>query len=150
MRSLTYAVNFLRRHRPTRALLAVLMLLGWFTATNHCALGLMQKSSVAKAVHAKCCSGKPAPAKNGETPGGGRECCKSIHAVPLPDAKGLAKYDASHFVIDAFALLTVLGSEAAAPDALATLHDHGPPRAESFAELVLNRSLLSHAPPFTA
>ena len=150
MRSLTYAVNFLRRHRPTRALLAVLMLLGWFTATNHCALGLMQKSPVAKSEHAKCCSGKPAPAKNGETPGGGRECCKSIHAVPLPDAKGLAKYDASLFVIHAFALHTVLGSEAAALDALATLHDHGPPRAESFAELVLNRSLLSHAPPFTA
>ena len=150
MRSLTYAVNFLRRHRPTRALLAVVMLLGWFTATNHCALGLMQKSSAAKAEHAKCCSGKPAPAKNGETPGGGRECCKSIHAVPLPDAKVLPEYDGSLFVLHAFALLMVLGNEVAALDALATFHDHGPPRAESFAELVLNRSLLSHAPPFTA
>ena len=150
MRSLTDAVNFLRRHRPTRALLAVLILLGWFTATNHCALGLMQKSPVAKAEHAKCCSGKPAPAKKGETPGGGRECCKSIHAVPLPDATVLAKYDASLFVIQAFALLTVLGSEAVALDALATLHDHGPPRAESFAELVLQRGLSGNAPPFTA
>ena len=109
-----------------------------------------KKSSAAKAEHAKCCSGKPAPAKNKQPPSGGRECCKSIHAVPLPDAKGLAKFDASLFVIHAFSLHTVLGSEAAALDALATLHDHGPPRADSFAELVLNRSLLSHAPPFTA
>ena len=150
MCSLTNAVNFLRRHRPTRALLAVLMLLGWFTATNHCALGLMQKSSAAKAVHAKCCSGKPAPAKNDQPPGGARECCKSIHAVPLPDATVLAKYDASLFTVHAFALLAVLGSEAAALDALATLHDHAPPRAESFAELVLQRGLSGNAPPFTA
>ena len=150
MCSLSNAVNFLRCHRPTRALLAVLMLLGWFTATNHCALGLMQKSSAAKAEHAKCCSGKPAPAKDDQPRGETRECCKSIHAVPLPDAKVLAKYDASLFAVHAFALPTVLGSEAAALDAQATLHDHGPPRAESFAELVLNRSLLSHAPPFTA
>ncbi|MEO6754650.1 MAG: hypothetical protein ABIP85_22970 [Chthoniobacteraceae bacterium] len=150
MRSLTNAVNFLRRHRPTRALLAVLMLLGWVTATNHCALGLMQNSPLAKAEHAKCCSGKSAPAKNDQPPGGARECCKSIHAVPLPDAKGLVKYDGSHFAVHAFALLTVLGSEAVALDALATLHDHGPPRAESFAELVLQRSLPGNAPPFTA
>lgn len=150
MRSITNAVNFLRRHRPTRALLAVLMLLGWFTATNHCALGLMQKSPVAKAEHAKCCSGKPAPAKNDQPRGGVRECCKSIHAVLLPDAKGLAKYDSLLFVIHAFALLTGLGSEVVAPDAPATLHDHGPPRAESFAELVLQRGLSGNAPPFTA
>lgn len=149
MRSLIDAVNFLRRHRPTRALLAVLMMLAWFTVTNHCALGLMQKSPVAKAEHAKCCSGKPAPAKKDQTPGGGRECCNSVHAL-TPDAKVLPKYDASLFVIDAFALLTVLGSEVAALGAQATLHDHGPPRAVSFAELVLQRGLSGNAPPFTA
>ncbi len=126
------------------------MLLGWFTATNHCALGLMQKSPVAKAEHAKCCSGKPAPAKNDQTPDGARECCKSIHAVPMPDAKGLLKYDGSQFVVHVFALLTVLGSEVAAPDAQATLHDYGPPRAVSFAKLVLHRGLSGNAPPFTA
>ena len=126
------------------------MLLGWFTATNHCALGLMQKSPVAKAEHAKCCSGKPAPAKDDQPRGETRECCKSIHAVPLPDAKVLAKYDASLFAVHAFALPTVLGSEAAALDAQATLHDHGPPRAVSFAELVLQRGLSGNAPPFTA
>ena len=150
MRSLTKAVNFLRHQHSTRALLAVLILLGWFTATNHCALGLMQKSPVAKAEHARCCSGKPTPVKNDPTPGGVRECCKSIHAVPLPDAKVLAKYDASAFVIQAFALLTVWGSEAVGLDALATLHDHGPPRAVSFAELELQRGLSGNAPPFTA
>ncbi len=149
MRSLTVAVNFLRHHHSTRALFAVLMLLGWFTATNHCALGQMQKSPVAKADHAKCCSGNPAPVKNDQTPDGGRECCKSIHAVPLPDAKGLVKYDGSQFVVHAFALLTVLGSEVVAPES-ATLHDHGPPRAVSFAELVLQRGLSGNAPPFTA
>ncbi len=126
------------------------MLFAWFTATNHCALGLMQKSPVAKAEHAKCCSGKPAPAKNDQPPGGTRECCKSIHAVPLPDAKGLVKCDSSYFVVHTFALLTVMGSEVSAPSALAMLHDHGPPRAESFAELVLQRCLPGNAPPFTA
>lgn len=142
-------MHFLRQHRPTRALLAVLLLIGWFTATNHCALGLMQKSSEAKAEHAKCCSGKTAPAKPDQTPGGARKCCKSIHAVPLPNGKVLAKYDASQFVLHAFPLSAVLDDEAPAPDA-AALHDHGPPRAVSFAESVLQSGLSGNAPPLMA
>ena len=126
------------------------MVLGWFTATNHCALGLMQKSLLAKAEHSKCCSGNAAPAKDGQKPDGARECCKSIQASPMLEAKVLAKYGTSHFVVQVFALVTVMGDEAAALDAQAALCEYGPPRAASFAELVLHRSLRSHAPPFLA
>lgn len=126
------------------------MLLGWFAATNHCALGLMQKSPLAKAEHSKCCSGNAAPAKDGQKPDGARECCKSIQAAPMPEAKVLAKYDTSHFVVQVFALLTVLGDEAASLNARTALCEYGPPRAVPFAELVLHRSLRSLAPPFLA
>ena len=148
VRSLIGVVNFLRRHRSARAFLAVLMLLGWFAATNHCALGLMQKSAPGKVEHSKCCSGKATPAKDGQQPDGARECCKSIQAAPLPDGKVLAKCDTLHFAVQVFALLTGLGDEAAA---LVALCDHGPPpRAASFSELVLHRSLRAHAPPSLA
>ena len=127
-----------------------MMLFAWVIATNHCALGLMQKSSGAKVEHAKCCNGKQSPAKDEPVPGGVRECCKAIHAIPLPDGKALAKYDDTFSVVDAFAFPAAPDHRTAAPESLAAPHEHDPPRAASFAELVLHRSLRSHAPPFAA
>ncbi len=137
-------------HNPiSRAVIAVLMLFGWFIATNHCALGLMQKSAVANVAHASCCNGKPGPAKDEPVPGGVRECCKAIHAVPLPDGKVMVKDDAFS-VVHALAFPAAADHRTAARESLAALYEHDPPRAASFAELVLHRSLRSHAPPFAA
>lgn len=139
------------RHTPiSRAVITVLMLFGWIIATNHCALGLMQQSSVAKVDHASCCNGKPEPAKDGPVHGGVRECCKAIHAVPAPDGKVLAKDDSAFSVAPAIALPASAGNQTAAPESPAATHEHDPPRAGTFAELVLHRSLRSHAPPIAA
>ena len=137
-----------RHHSISRAVIAGLMLFGWFIATNHCALGLMQKSGVAKVEHASSCNGKPGPAKEEPMPGGVRECCKAIHAIPVTEGAVLVKDDAFS-AVHAFAFPAARDRETAAEESLAP-HEHGPPGAASFAELVLHRSLRSHAPPFIA
>ena len=137
-------------HHPiSRAVITVLMLFGWFIATNHCSLGLMQRSSVVKVDHASCCNGKQSPAKDEPMPVGVRECCKAIHAIPAPDGDVLVKDDAFS-VVHAFAFFAMADHRIAARESLLATRAHDPPRPVSFAELVLHRSLRSHAPPFAA
>ena len=148
--SLRGIVSFPRQHPGIRAVIVGLMLVAWFIATNHCALGLMRESPVAAAEHANCCNGKQDPANDEQAPGGTVECCKAIHAMTPPDGKVMLRYDAAFFVIHAFAFSTAPGEEAAPPERSAAFREHGPPFAASFSELVLHRSLRAHAPPLTA
>jgi hypothetical protein len=127
-----------------------MLLFAWFVATNHCALGLMRESTVAKTEHAQCCNGKQDPAKDEQAPGGTVECCKAIHAMTPPDGKVTMLHDAAFFAIHAFAFATVPGDEATPPESSPALREHGPPFAASFSELVLHRSLRAHAPPAIA
>lgn len=119
------------------------MLLSWLVVTNHCALGFMQTALGAKAEHAHCHArtsddGGKAPAD------GMRECCRVIKASLV--SKTEFKFETAQLQLQAFLILDVL----CAPEgdlAPAFIHDHGPPRVVSFAESVLQRSLLSRAPP---
>jgi hypothetical protein len=75
---------------------------------------------------------------------GMRECCRAIKAS-LP-GKALCKFDDARFERCLYAAIDWVllpATESAAGIFL----DHGPPPAASFAETVLQRSLLSHAPP---
>ncbi len=121
-------------------------MISWLLATNHCAFGLMKPTEKAASEHSRCCRGKAAPAKDAPADGV-QECCKSIQAAPVP-AKVEAKLGAAGFQVPLLALLRVLDAESAGRRSSAFAFDHGPPRAVSFAESVLQRSLLSHAPPF--
>ena len=122
------------------------MLLSWLVVTNHCALGFMQAALSAKGEHAHCHArpsddGQKAPAD------GMRECCRVIKASLA--SKTDFQFETAQLQLQAFILLDVL----CAPEgdlAPAFIHDYGPPRAISFAESVLQRSLLSHAPPTRA
>ncbi len=121
-------------------------MISWLVATNHCALGLMKPT--VQAEHSHCHSGKPAPGK-GAPAGGTRECCKSIHGMPAAD-KVEAKFDATQYHISPVAFLEVLSRRSAERALASFVFDHGPLRSISFAESVLQRCLLSHAPPFAA
>jgi hypothetical protein len=122
------------------------MMFSWLVVTNHCAMGLMSLAGRTKAVHAHCHASSSDDSK--QTPGEGmRECCRTIKAS-LPselDVPGAAVQ------VDtiAYALILSLRAPVAEP-APEFFWDHGPPRGSSFAEIVLQRSLLSHAPPFFA
>ena len=77
------------------------------------------------------------------------ECCKVLRAVVFAKTKDWARDDAkfcdANFPVQA-AMLIVCSRRALAP----LLLDTGPPGAFSFTELILQRSLLAHAPPFIA
>lgn len=72
-------------------------------------------------------------------------CCKSLAATTAP-VKISAGYDLSLFVLQSYltADFAFISGNADAP--LAEL-DTGPPDLRTFAESVLQRSLLAHAPP---
>ena len=130
-----------RHTNIARWLATMVLMVVWFAASNHCALGLMQGARMAKQ-HAGCCSQK--------TPGQApmQECCKAIHGLLPTVEKSVAQQAPRDFVPVWLALLDAMVS---APVAGAEVRETGPPReARSFAELVLSRSLRAHAPPLAA
>ena len=127
---------------PLRALLAALLMVGWLLASNHCALGFMAAEPQAAACPGCHANGaeKPAPA------GGIKDCCHTLLGVPADTSKTTVHYDATLFTLIVF---TVFDSEPTAEVATRVCAT-GPPEARSFSELVLQRSLHSHAPPVRA
>jgi hypothetical protein len=130
--------------RLGRLLLVMLTMVAWVSISNHCVLGsliaLGAKTSVAP-MH--CHGDRPAPTKGGEeqTP-----CCKVLKAVTV------AKDNVGTNPVD-FALKEYPSGELAVEIWQAHTHtlglDTGPPRALSFSESVLQRSILAHAPPLS-
>jgi hypothetical protein len=79
----------------------------------------------------------------------GIQCCKILRAVVPTITKGWVRNDAG--VSDAdlyFEKLAFIANSQSATSPL--LLDTGPPGARSFAELILQRSILAHAPPVSA
>ncbi len=76
------------------------------------------------------------------------QCCKILRAVALVATKSWARDDAKFSKADHYydeSLRIIAYSQTTlAP----LLLDTGPPGTHSFAELILQRSLLAHAPPF--
>lgn len=143
LRSRCFVVKALRNTSISRCFVVAVMLLSWLVVTNHCALAQIQGPNLQHAhCHAaKDDSGSKAPVD------GMRECCKAIKANLASQPE--IKFEASLLEIQSYALLHALMMPAAMP-LPDLLHDHGPPRVISFAESVLQRSLLSHAPPVVA
>ena len=116
-------------------------------AWNHCALAeFMPVAQEAVATsHCHGSSDAPAPEKK-ERDCDGSKCCDALSAPSLAFAKSIVSYDASHFVAADYRAFeqSVFGCEYEAP--IAEI-DTGPPRSDSFAESVLQRSILAHAPP---
>jgi hypothetical protein len=127
------------KSRARGAIVAV-AICSWFAISNHCAFaGLATKTDP---VQATC----PFHSKPKEKPLAGAQCCKILRAVTPVKAKSWARDDAQLSNAD-FCAEEFTGTEhlriALAPSFL----DRGPPDARSFAELILQRSLLAHAPP---
>jgi hypothetical protein len=124
--------------RTTIAFVVTLTLAAWFCLSNHCVLGAI---APAPQTVADSCPMHSAPAK--EKPEAKTPCCKQVRAIvakcvtasPAIELMALPEY-AEHF----FAPPTRSPLEIEALDT-------GPPGCFSFAELVLQESMLSHAPP---
>jgi hypothetical protein len=133
----------------SRWFITLLLLAAWFGASNHCALGLMAGANAAPR-HAGCCGHQSrlprAPANNAPV----KECCAALQGTLPASEKTLAGPLFLDHGLQAVALWFSRFSILPEPNAIEPI-ETGPPRnTQSFAELVLQRSLRSHAPPFAA
>jgi len=117
----------------------------WIAVSNHCAFAAVapqiDKAQTDCPFHSK-------PAKQKEQ-SSQVQCCKVLRAVFFAKTKGWARDDAK-FCDASFptqeGAFVVYPVRVVAP----LLLDTGPPGSFSFAELILQSSLLAHAPPFVA
>jgi len=147
-RYLPIALNSLRTHHAFRISLIVAMLLGWFVFSQRCALGQMLKAKQAAAVQHGCCA--KSGAQSGQPPADGRseECCQALSVLVPDGAKAPEATIADGFPLRVGWVIAALELRPAADVAGAAASP--PPDLLSFTELVLHRSLRSHAPPVRA
>jgi hypothetical protein len=129
----------------TRCAVVFIVICSWFAISNHCAFAALATKT--DSVQTEC-PFHSTPAKQKQEPSQ-LQCCKILRAVVLAQTRSWARDDAKFFDVDLcveeFALIALL------PNAqVSSSLDTGPPDAHSFAELILQRSLLAHAPPFFA
>jgi hypothetical protein len=131
------------RNAGLRQWLTVLLTItAWLILSNHCALGVVTLP-VETGVEAGGCPMHSAPAK--KEPPMKIPCCKDLRAVAVEGAAGVMSaairivgpqdHAAEIFVFPPHVSIEIAGL------------DTGPPSAFSFAESVLQQSLLAHAPP---
>jgi hypothetical protein len=130
----------LRHRRWTAALVAFVTMAAWLVASNHCAIASLERP--AKVAHACCHEEVPGQAPSGPQ---STQCCEAFN-VPVPEHVSVP---AGHFFELPVALGPALASLILQPsrDAVVVVRAHDPPAVPGFAETVLNRSLLAHAPP---
>ena len=124
--------------------MVALLIVSWLIFTNHCALGMMFRAAQAATDSTPCCGGKKTPKP--DAPASPLECCKIKVARSSAKAE-LTKPAAPKLQIHLPFLVIVPALQPAEPSRTAFANGHGPPRALTFAETVLQRSLPSHAPP---
>ena len=129
--------------RIARLLTVFITASAWFLISNHCVLAELQHASQAKAsCHQPCC-GDQSPAKNKTD--NATECCKTLHAT-LAAAKDFAGYDSSLLAPQLYFIGSLISTND--PGRIPAIElDTGPPFRSTFAESVLQRSILAHAPP---
>ena len=127
-----------------RSFVVVLSLAAWFALSNHCAIGAVAIPTTESVSDTTGCPMHPSPAK--KKPAAKMPCCKDLRAV-------VAKCAAANPVA-----LRLIGSRDYATEIFAKPIrvglkieplETGPPGCFSFAESVLQESMLSHAPPLS-
>jgi len=129
-----------------RVVIVLVMIAAWFVVSDHCALASVLIRPVETPSAEEHCPGHSQPEKKpdqSEMP-----CCKSLAATVAP-ATVLSGYDTTLFVPQPY-LATEAPLVFRRSDAPSAELDTGPPDARSFAESVLQRSILAHAPPLLA
>jgi hypothetical protein len=117
----------------------------WIAVSNHCAFAAVAAHTDTGQTE---CPFHSQPAKQKEQ-SSQVQCCKILRAVVFTQLKAWerdnAKFSDANFPVETRASV-VCSLRTVAP----LLLDIGPPGALSFAELILQRSILPHGPPFLA
>jgi len=131
------------RDKVIRLGIVVTTMVAWFSISNHCAVGALIAKTNSAVAPMHCHGNQPAPSKKGSEED--MPCCKMLRATITSEAK-IAEVATKNFVPLQDWILAELIS-AAEPQLSPLKLDTGPPFAGSFAESVLQRSILAHAPP---
>jgi hypothetical protein len=131
------------RH-PLRLVVVIASITAWFAATNHCAFAARPAKSDMPSdcpMHAKQQPSQPQK-QNGcdDLP-----CCKNLQATPSVAAKLIANPVWTGALLAFFSAISDDTRESALSWTVSA--NSSPPGKRTFAELVLQRSLLAHAPP---
>src|ERR1043166_3377201 len=127
----------------TRGTVVAVAICSWTAVSNHCAFAAVA-TEINKAQTECPFHSKPAKQKEQSSQ---VQCCKILRAVVFAKTKNWARDDAKFCVAN----LSVPACAIVAyslPAVAPLLLDTGPPGAFSFAELILQQSILAHAPPF--
>jgi hypothetical protein len=123
-----------------------IVICSWLAISNHCAVAaLATKTNTASTE----CPFHSKPAKQ-EKQSAGAQCCKILRAVASVATKSWTRDDAKLLDADRYYDERRLMTEHSQTTLVPLFLDTGPPGADSFAELILQRSLLAHAPPSLA
>jgi hypothetical protein len=142
VRHLTYVI---RRSSFIRSSLVAITAAAWFLISNHCALAVFEKAQTIT-VHSACHGAaptQPTPPIKSEGP-----CCKTLRATLVKTDSSVAASSLSFSLQPYFAGIIAFSEQLQRPQSFEL--DTGPPFSESFAESVLQRSILVHAPPALA
>ena len=135
--------NYLENMTATmRCAIVAIAICSWIAVSNHCAFAAVA-TEINKAQTE--CPFHSNPAKQKEQ-SSQVQCCKVLRAVVFAKTKDWARNDGKFFDANFSAQadeFLAYSSRVVAPLLLET----GPPGAFSFAELILQQSLLAHAPP---
>ena len=129
----------------TRFAAVAIAIASWIVVSNHCVFAAVATET--DKAQAECpFHTKPAKQKEQSSQ---VQCCKVLRAVVFAKTKDWARNDAkfcdANFPVLARAFVVYSSRTVAS-----LLLDTGPPGPFSFAELILQQSLLAHAPPFLA
>ena len=115
----------------------------WFSISNHCAVGGLIAKTNSGVAPMHCHGNQQTPSKKSseeEMP-----CCKMLRATITSEAK-IVEVASQNFVpIQNWSVAELISATETRRSPLEL--DTGPPFADSFAESVLQRSILAHAPP---
>jgi hypothetical protein len=129
-----------------RGAIVIVTICSWFAISNHCAFAALATKPDSAQTECPFHSKPPKQEKQST----GAQCCKILRAVAPVATKSWARDDAKFSEADGYclerALIIAFLQTTLEPLSL----DTGPPGARSFAELILQRSILSHAPPSLA
>jgi len=115
----------------------------WIAISNHCSIPVSFAQE--KIAQSECPfhTQAPKPAKQDDSTD--QPCCKILRALVPSPAKSWTRSDSDFRDVDLSFEAFVFLADAHQPAPL--LLDTGPPEARTFAELILQRSILAHAPP---
>jgi hypothetical protein len=138
------ALKTLLARGALRASIVLVAVVAWLAVSNHCALAALAGSAKMPSTHS-CHGMKSGDAPSKQKQGGDVECCKVLRAT-LTKSSTLAASNASAFALQRWFAEPMSFLQPARSRPPLEL-DIGPPFRESFAETVLQRSILAHAPP---